>query len=52
MNNNKLINSNNNLIFEIKHITEINKQYIDLKNTELKLNLELTNNISSLLFSI
>jgi chromosome segregation ATPase len=40
MNNNKLINSNNSLIFEIKNITEINKQYIDLKNAELKLNLE------------
>ena len=47
MNNNKLINSNNNLIFEIKNITEINKQYIDLKNTELKLNLEEKINISN-----
>ena len=39
MNNNKLIISNNKLIFELKEITDINKQYIDLKNTELKLNI-------------
>jgi len=36
-NNNELINSNNNLIFELKEITEINKKYIDLRQNELKL---------------
>jgi hypothetical protein len=34
-NNNELINSNNNLIFELKEITEINKKYIDLRQNEL-----------------
>ena len=36
-NNNILISANNTLIFELKEITEINKKYIDLKQTELKL---------------